>query len=507
MFDAGAIVSRMVLDRKEWTQSMERVKESVQDVQDRFVRMNRMAQRGVDQTAAAIDGMGDAMRRAGGQISRAGTQLAFFGAALSGPVLLAFNAMKNISPQVAHQIERLKNVTQNFQLQLAQAAVPIVERFVNILGQLLAAFNSLDPVLRQQIIQWTLIAGIGMIVSGVFLSVAGKLLSLVGFFISAAASVVAFLGPWGLLAVAVLGVAAAFGKLDEIVRLALDAIETGLYTIGGVILSVGNFMLETFSGMTFALQKFYELLGKLPGALGEPYQEAAKSVQDFRTELEDMIATNSRIIEDMRTKATTALNGPGGMSNAFDDVLQKIEELKKALSSIGSTPIDFSPVVSSLSLMKDAWRRTADGMASVFSNLFFDAVTGKLKSLKDYFADFGRIVLRILSEVIAKLLITKLLGSIAIPGMGTPFNLLGGNAEGIEEVPHTGVYRLHPGEKVVPKYDANKNSGQPIEIVNVITEEAQARIMASKSGRNTILNIINDDALRRGRTRHTMRNA
>jgi hypothetical protein len=78
---------------------------------------------------------------------------------------------------------------------------------------------------------------------------------------------------------------------------------------------------------------------------------------------------------------------------------------------------------------------------------------------------------------------------------------LGGFATGIDYVPESGVYKLHEGEKVVPKYDANKQTAGNITIANYITTDAINAAIASDP--DTVVNVINADTVRNGMTRKT----
>ena len=99
-----------------------------------------------------------------------------------------------------------------------------------------------------------------------------------------------------------------------------------------------------------------------------------------------------------------------------------------------------------------------------------------------------------------------------ISGLGSAGGGAAGFATGIEDVPYTGYYKLHSGEKVVPRYDAMNaqddaegGSGRPINIQNLIVPESVAMAMSSEVGRDTILNIIDMDSIEHGRVRKVVR--
>lgn len=86
---------------------------------------------------------------------------------------------------------------------------------------------------------------------------------------------------------------------------------------------------------------------------------------------------------------------------------------------------------------------------------------------------------------------------------------IGGHAEGIETVPYSGMYKLHQGEQVVPRWDAtsHRENSTQFEIYNFITPEAVALAMAQNPGKNVIINVISQDSLNRGKTSRRVANA
>ena len=102
---------------------------------------------------------------------------------------------------------------------------------------------------------------------------------------------------------------------------------------------------------------------------------------------------------------------------------------------------------------------------TMWKTFFFDAMTGELKTLEDYFRDFGRSILGILSDVIARLLLAKALGG--LPGLwGAAFSNLvpvGGGGGAID--PTSGasgaLTTRHTGGPIKPRRFAN-GGGIPI---------------------------------------------
>lgn len=105
-----------------------------------------------------------------------------------------------------------------------------------------------------------------------------------------------------------------------------------------------------------------------------------------------------------------------------------------------------------------------------------------------------------LSQVFARIIMFYTIIRPLASFFGVPTSVLGFQ-EGTESVANTGLYKLHAGEKVTPRYDATKSEKEPLNIYNLITSEAVASAMAGKEGENVVINIINRNSLRNGMVR------
>ena len=169
-----------------------------------------------------------------------------------------------------------------------------------------------------------------------------------------------------------------------------------------------------------------------------------------------------------------------------------------------------------------------DGILQMVAKLIWQATVGKLLSM--YAVKLGITNAAILAKAwaIPATLVSiatggaaavtgtaAVLGGVAITSATTAAMsgaMMGGGsgfATGIESVPRTGLYKLHENEKVVPRYDAigaaDTDGGRPLTIYNLLVPEDMAnQIAASKSGRDTIVNIIRADAAENGPIRRML---
>jgi len=86
-------------------------------------------------------------------------------------------------------------------------------------------------------------------------------------------------------------------------------------------------------------------------------------------------------------------------------------------------------------------------MQNAFSQFFFKAFTGELRSVKEVFADFGRAILQMISNILAKLLLIKMFTAMAGPS-GQIFGVSVGalfHRGGMVRKHQGGLIRAHDG--------------------------------------------------------------
>jgi len=232
------------------------------------------------------------------------------------------------------------------------------------------------------------------------------------------------------------------------------------------------------------------------------------------------------------------------VTGVVDDIKKRVKEITDLLSGLGKSEFSIPDVIFEASkTFAEGWHdaieqtnrdlhdwgtmatsivtSTTQAMQTSLSNLFQNVLKGQLNSAKDFFVEWGNFVLKIISDVIAQMITAKIIGALFgfagqgltanVGGMGNvgvapPNYYLKGYATGIENVPETGIYKLHKNEQVVPAYDAGKNRVQPITIYNMIAPEAVASAMSGKEGTGVIVNAINLNSMRNGIIRREVKN-
>ncbi len=382
---------------------------------------------GIRRFGNAAKELGGKMRLFGREISQVGNYVAMAGASITGPLLLAFKNAEKYSLPVAKQIERMKNVTLQFQVSIANALVPVMEKFTNILGSLLKAWNNLGPAVQKQIVQGAFMTGVFLTIAGVVAILGGKLLilggtilKLIGQFLTM--EVTAIL-PFVAITAAVAGLIylmlrfkgvadTIISTLEILFNLFLNGIET-------IKLAITRLWALILSGV----EKGYALLSKLPGPMKGIFEFMAESVRKFRGEL-DKIGDQSinNIVKNTEKMGNIFSTGEGSWSKGFDNLKNGITKTWDLLKNPPS--VDIQQVAQAFNAIQAMGEGVARTLGSSFKNLFGEALHGQLRTAKDYVAEFGNAMLDVLSEVLAKMILINTIGAM-FPGM-IPFFHEGG---------------------------------------------------------------------------------
>ncbi len=504
-FDAGAIVGRMKLDKTDFDNSAQQVE-------------NKVASLG-----KAVSEAGQHIYTVSRQIGVVGRNLAFFGTGVVAPMILAFKSAEKYSNSVRFEMERLNSVTIQMRTSVAESLVPTMHKLSNVMADLLSRWNAINPAMRQNILQTLFIAGAWMLLGSLAINVAsnvgmlvGKLIEFGGWILRITKYVFALVPVFAIFSTFRLG-----GLVTDIGILAKNAglAYPALMLIGTALASwkvgtaIGNIkgVSEALSGPNGIFTKMFlwfdktgitEKVGNVTSKIGTAATKAAAPVKKMTDDLKSQFDT----IKDL-------FSGLGKMEFKIPD---KIYEASKTFAEGWHDAIeDANHSLHDWGAMaKSIVDQTTQEMQSAFSNLFQNVLKGQLNSAKDFFVEWGNFVLKIISDVIAQIITAKIVGAAMglfnfgtsytanIAGMGTvpvaPPNYYLGHDEGIERVPTTGTYKLHEGERVVPKYDANKSGVIQLTIQNYVTPEAIAAAMSGKEGRGVIVNVIDQNSLRNG---------
>ena len=401
--------------------------EIIMKLKDEVTKRLQGIEGGLQKFANSAHQLGLNMRQVGREISQVGSTLTFMGAALTGPLALAFKSAEKYSLSVHNELKRLDNAFIALRVSIAEALVPVVHQLANVFGNLLAMWNSIPAAMQQMIIQGVAITGIFLTLSGVVVSLIGRLVRVGGIILDLVSkfTLFALANLWlvGIAAV-VAGLTIVFLKFRDVAVPVLNSVEIGAQMVYIGFVKLIKYLLVGFDKLALGLEKFYDLLGKLPGKLGEPYREASEHIKKFRENLDGLIKASDTEMDRVGSKISNILvTGEGSLVKGYDKAREAIGNFINSLRNLGKD-VKIKEVAQSFDAIQTIGEGTARSLGSSFKHFFSDAFRGQLDDAKDYFAEFGNMMLDILAEVLAKIILIKTIGEI-FPGM-IPFLHQGG---------------------------------------------------------------------------------
>lgn len=507
MFDAGAITARLVLDAKGFYSGIQK------------------AQAGVKSAGEGIKDLGQSVMSTSQKLGRIASTMTFIGAGITAPFIMAFKSVEKYSSSAKQEIDKFGNTILNLRMSIADSLTPIIQRFNNILADLTQRWLSLSQETKDMIVKVVFMGGVfltlGGIIGTVVLKVAylsGAFLKLIGSMITGFASLNA---PMLLIVIGIGFIIAAMLKWKNVSIMVFNAVEIAF----NYFVMSFNAIRAIFDGIVIAITKYVAfILGifeKLPTPFKKSIGEMRKSLDDFsKGAQEDFGKATSSAINSGKTIGSL-FTKEGNLSKGITDFGVKVKDIGGLFDNLGQKVVNLPNIAENFKSKVGDTLKTlgnfadyASGMLSqffsqtetLFSDVLYNVFTGQFENIQQAFADFGNNILKMLSQLVIKMLMIKMIYMPLASAFGIPIGAFGGFQDGTEEIPSTGMYRLHGGEKITPRYDAAKNETKPLTIYNLITNEAIAMAMASKEGAGVIVNTINLDSLRNGVTRREVKN-
>jgi hypothetical protein len=525
MFDAGSVVGRLILDTSSFDRSAVNASRKIENLGASIVSTTR-------------------------QLTRVASTMTFLGASITAPIILAFKSAEKYSNPAREEIQKMNNAFIGLRVSIAESLLPIMHTFGNAIADLAQRWQALSPALRESMLRTALLTGVFLTLGGVVSMVILKIVMLIGYVIKLAGAFAVFAAVNPVLLVIYIAIAAVVMAMFKW-KTAGDLVMNTLQILFNMAKIGLNSILYITNSLTSAFFAATTGALKLAAATTAPWnKEAKKHLEDLASgawklaqQYTELANTNLKNIADAGKNTFEVLTtGQSDFSMGFDDLKTQAQALIDLFKNLGSQEIKVKNWEVASKTFAQGWRDAFDkinaelhdwgtmagsivqgvasGMQTSISNFLMN-IKDYFNGSKNFFVEFGNFILKILADVIAQIVTAKIIagiGSIASNwGGGTatvsgkvvntaPANYyLGSHAEGTDSIPYTGNYRLHEGEKVTPKYDANKSGAIELTIINQITPEAVATAMSGKEGSGVIVNTINTSALLNGSSRRTIR--
>jgi hypothetical protein len=433
----------------------------------------------------------------GQKFERLGRNMTILGAAITGPFVLALRNAAQYSIPVKKEMENLTAVSTAFQVQIAEAVVPIVQKFTNILGNLYSAFTKLSPETRTAVLQGVMMVGVYGTLAGVVLNLTGRMMKLVQQTAGLGAILAAISPVQKVLLIIIASLIVLISLWDQLKVVAipiLNLIETALYLVATALADVYMIIFKVFELLIRVFQGFYTLLSKIPGPTRKVFESISQGIKSVADEFEKgfnyQLSLANAGLEQM---FGIWQDGQGSLAWGADNLAKATKGAFQFIKDAGNSDLNIEELKAKLAAMKDEAQEkfnavkeivagTARAMQQSMGDFFFNALSGQLQSAQEMFANFGNTVLRILADVFAKILMIKAI-TILAGSSGTLFGIP------IGQLFHEGgmIKKMHAGGSIRRAHEGMALASDEVPIIAQTGEGILSRKgMAAIGGEATL---------------------
>jgi len=293
--------------------------EIILTLQDELSGKLKEASKGLDKFASD-------MKSLGRDISQVGNTFAAFGAAVSAPFILALKNSSKTVTAVKDELQKLTNVADRFQEQIATAILPLLQQFTNVLLNLYIAFVNIPQPIRDMILQGTFLIGVFTALSSVIFILIGRLLILQASLAGVWAAFLKWLSvpihAWILGTVAAVAILIALMfKFKAVADVVLSTFEILFLSLRNGFIAIKLVFTEVLIRLTDDLFKFLSLLERLPGITEGMVAPAKDALESLRETLRGMADEDiNGIITNTEKMGKIFKTGEGEWSKGFENL-------------------------------------------------------------------------------------------------------------------------------------------------------------------------------------------
>lgn len=361
------------------------------------------------------------MREVALSIRQVSRNMVLVGGIITGGFAVAIKTASQYSNDVDRAVKSMNLSFIRLQVSVAQAVVPVLNALANIVSNLVGWFNSLDVNTRNFVLQAVFATGIILTLGGAFGRMLASLIQIIATLPLTIGNLAIFasMHPYILLIAAGLATTAGivatliifWDRLRGIVQPFITTLEIALNAIFSLANLISSSIWALFevilNAITWTLDKINKL--PLPKKWHDALNDAKNAVSGFSAEIDkvrldalNMALAHLELAWDGFTKGTSAAGDElDKLHKAFQNVKFGIKDLFKDLAK--TPPID--GISKWASLVESTVKRLADAMSQSLGNFFYNVLTNQITSAKDAFIEFGNSVLKILTDVLARLIL------------------------------------------------------------------------------------------------------
>ena len=335
---------------------------------------------------SSLKGLSNNLNNLSSQMRIAGRNMQYLGGAITGVFGIALNTATKYSFQAEAAMNKFKTAIIHLQITIATAVLPTVYKLANAIGTLVKRFQDLNPVIRNNIISAVLLTRVWLTVGGTFTRVISAILKLFALLAKHPALII-FIGFTFLLI-------KHWEQVRDVVIPVLNGMEIGLSAV-----AIG--FAKVAKAMAMVVKMHAELpfvFGgkKVAGFMEGQIKEIDAFIKTFEANVLRIYTTNKGVITDTIAEIEKLIEEFRKLSEDFnlDDLTEKFDGLKTIIAN------------------------TAKEMSQLFGDLFFKILTNQLEDAKSMFTDFANQILRMIAQVLIRMLLIRTIGEIGLGRFG-----------------------------------------------------------------------------------------
>jgi len=431
--------------------------EIILKLRDELTKKLKSAETAINAFVTRMGNLGSTFSNFGRTINQIGTKLTMFGSIITGGFLLALRNAADYSLPVSRALNEIKNSALNLQIVIAQAVVPVLQKLSNFIASIVTIFQNMNPQLRESILQWAFMVGIWLTATGVLFKFGGAILTVIGktltlaknMYFLAAANWPVTLGIMAIVAALILMIKY-WSQVRAMAIPVINAMQIGVDMLAIGVLRVVDFIFMLYEKMGVlkdVLKLMIEplvFLKMIPREVADSYKNALDSMTQNTQEMRATVQAQIQMLQD--DIQSIMEQGTGAWAENVDEMIAKIQFLFEQLKNLSGEGINktVQDIYGLKQFVDDIAPKIAQAMESHLGNFFYNTLTQQITSAKQLFADFGKAILQILTQAIAKLILVKTLGAALEPVFG--FNLFKAYHQGGVIRKHLGgIIRAHQG--------------------------------------------------------------
>lgn len=360
------------------------------------------------------------IKHIGREMNQLGSSMLMLGGVITAPFALSLRTASKYSLEAYNVTKQYERSLESLQVSVANSVLPVFKKLADELAVIVNRFNSLNPAIRDNVMQTVLWGGVMLVAAGSVLKVAASLIKIVEVVPKIGKVIFAVFGGGGTFGLVLVGLGSAvflmyefidnWDKIRDKVNVvaplidgALAPIKATLFSMLGTVQMIIAKVEKMIPGLRNEGKILEEIANQNLKKAADAYikeqaggtMKALDGMSDFLKRFKKQVADIYALFKGEGDKSTPGTQGKtffGGFQLGMQQMIDKFADMHAAGLAFAQT--------------------LAQGMQSSFSDLFFNVMKGKFDDLGKVFESFADMVMRAIANMMAQMLALQALQAV-----------------------------------------------------------------------------------------------